>query len=249
MPALAEAGYHAVAPWMQGLRAHGAGRGRRLPGGRPGLRRRRRCTRPWGGTSGRPRRPRLGRVRRLRGRRRCNPTGGGASSRWPSRPWPPRRRRSSPTAQMKRSFYIFLFQTPLAEMAVSADGHEFLDALWADWSPGYDAAVGRRPGERGHLRRPANLSAAIGYYRALFDPARHRADYEEAQVACDVVAPATHPVPARCRRRVHGPRRRRRCERGAVSRVGVRGGRGRRTLPAPRTARGRRDHVMRFLEA
>src|SRR5580692_3120032 len=33
--------------------------------------------------------------------------------------------------QMKRSFYIFLFQTPIAEMAVSADGHEFLDRLWA----------------------------------------------------------------------------------------------------------------------
>ena len=85
-------------------------------------------------------------------------------------------------AQMKRSFYVFLFQTPIAEMAVSADGHEFLDDLWADWSPGYDGAwdVMR---VKESLADPANLSAAIGYYRALFDAGRHSAAYEEAQVA------------------------------------------------------------------
>jgi pimeloyl-ACP methyl ester carboxylesterase len=85
-------------------------------------------------------------------------------------------------AQMKRSFYIFLFQTPIAEMAVSADGHEFLDHLWADWSPGYDGAwdVMR---VKESLADPANLSAAVGYYRALFDPGRHSAAYDEAQVA------------------------------------------------------------------
>jgi pimeloyl-ACP methyl ester carboxylesterase len=86
-------------------------------------------------------------------------------------------------AQMKRSFYIFLFQTPLAEMAVSADGHEFLDHLWADWSPGYDGSwdVAR---VKESLGDPANLSAAIGYYRALFDPSRHSPAYDEAQEAC-----------------------------------------------------------------
>jgi pimeloyl-ACP methyl ester carboxylesterase len=85
-------------------------------------------------------------------------------------------------AQMKRSFYIFLFQTPLAEMAVSADGHEFLDHLWADWSPGYDAAwdVAR---VKESIGDPANLSAAIDYYRAIFDPTRHSAAYDEAQAA------------------------------------------------------------------
>jgi pimeloyl-ACP methyl ester carboxylesterase len=85
-------------------------------------------------------------------------------------------------AQMKRSFYIFLFQTPIAEMAVSADGHEFIDHLWEDWSPGYDAVwdVAR---VKESIGDPANLSAAIGYYRAIFDPTGHRAIYAEAQVA------------------------------------------------------------------
>jgi pimeloyl-ACP methyl ester carboxylesterase len=85
--------------------------------------------------------------------------------------------------QIKRSFYIFLFQTPLAEMALSAQDHEFIDGLWADWSPGYDAAWDTTKVKES-LRDPANLSAAIGYYRALFDPARHLPAYEEAQKAC-----------------------------------------------------------------
>jgi pimeloyl-ACP methyl ester carboxylesterase len=41
----------------------------------------------------------------------------------------------------------------------------FIDKLWADWSPGF------QPGEhlvavKDCLREPANLAAAIGYYRA-----------------------------------------------------------------------------------
>ncbi|MFC4112055.1 alpha/beta fold hydrolase [Nonomuraea zeae] len=66
--------------------------------------------------------------------------------------------------QLKRSFYIFLFQTAVAETAAATPG--FIEGLWRDWSPGYDAAedlefVRRSIGE------PANLSAAIGYYRAM----------------------------------------------------------------------------------
>ena len=74
--------------------------------------------------------------------------------------------------QLKRSFYMFLFQTPLAEAAVAADDMAFLDGLWADWSPGYDAGE-----DLGHvkdcLREPEHLAAAIGYYRAMFDASRH----------------------------------------------------------------------------
>src|SRR3954452_7214275 len=39
-------------------------------------------------------------------------------------------------AQLKRSFYIFLFQTPYAEGAVTLDDMTFIDGLWCDWSPG-----------------------------------------------------------------------------------------------------------------
>ncbi len=70
--------------------------------------------------------------------------------------------------QLKRFFYIFMFRdTPgLGEAAVAADGMSFIDRLWGDWSPGFD------PGEhlervKDCLRNPANLAAALGYYRAV----------------------------------------------------------------------------------
>jgi hypothetical protein len=44
----------------------------------------------------------------------------------------------------------------------------FIDQLWRDWSPGY--AAGHLAEVKDCLRDPANLSAAIGYYRAPADP-------------------------------------------------------------------------------
>ncbi|MHB8244515.1 MAG: alpha/beta fold hydrolase [Acidimicrobiales bacterium] len=70
--------------------------------------------------------------------------------------------------QLKRSFYMFFFQTPFAQGVVGADGFAFLEALWAQWSPGYDGIE-----ELSHVKRalasPENLSAALGYYRAMFE--------------------------------------------------------------------------------
>jgi pimeloyl-ACP methyl ester carboxylesterase len=69
--------------------------------------------------------------------------------------------------QLKRLFYTFMFRDPngFADAVVARDDMAFLDRLWADWSPGFPA--------RDHLARvkeslrdPANLAAAIGYYRA-----------------------------------------------------------------------------------
>jgi pimeloyl-ACP methyl ester carboxylesterase len=70
--------------------------------------------------------------------------------------------------QLKRSFYIFLFQTGLAPM-VGVNDLAFIDGLWADWSPGYDASADLADVKQS-LRDPDNLMAAIGYYRAMFDP-------------------------------------------------------------------------------
>ena len=67
--------------------------------------------------------------------------------------------------QVKRSFYFFVFQWPMAEMIVGADDLRFIDGLWADWSPGYDASEDV-PRVKDCLRDPAHLTAAIGYYRA-----------------------------------------------------------------------------------
>jgi pimeloyl-ACP methyl ester carboxylesterase len=70
--------------------------------------------------------------------------------------------------QLKRFFYIFLFRDPLgfADALVAGDGMSFLDRLWHDWSPGYDAGQDLARVKES-LREPANLAAAIGYYRAV----------------------------------------------------------------------------------
>jgi pimeloyl-ACP methyl ester carboxylesterase len=84
--------------------------------------------------------------------------------------------------QIKRSFYIFFFQSPLADMAVPMNDLEFIARLWQDWSPGYDGAADVDH-VRDALRDPANLSAAIGYYRAMFDSSGHDPAFSAEQDA------------------------------------------------------------------
>jgi pimeloyl-ACP methyl ester carboxylesterase len=75
--------------------------------------------------------------------------------------------------QLKRFFYVFLLKTPSAESILAAEDMAFLDRLWQDWSPGYDARADLRHVKR-CLRDEGNLRAAIGYYRAD-EPELHRA--------------------------------------------------------------------------
>jgi pimeloyl-ACP methyl ester carboxylesterase len=85
--------------------------------------------------------------------------------------------------QLRRFFYMFLFTQPLAEEVVAADEMAFLDRLWLEWSPGYDAAVDLA-WVKDSLRERANLSAAIAYYRAaLGAPAESCASFEAEQRA------------------------------------------------------------------
>jgi pimeloyl-ACP methyl ester carboxylesterase len=72
--------------------------------------------------------------------------------------------------QLKRSFYLFMFRDPagLAETAVARDDLAFLDKLWRDWSPGFQSGE-HLARVKDCLRQPANLAAALGYYRAAVD--------------------------------------------------------------------------------
>lgn len=84
--------------------------------------------------------------------------------------------------QIRRSFYMFFFQLPLAEFAVAANDMAFVERLWRDWSPGYDPTE-----DVAHVREslgaPENLTAALGYYRALFDPAKQDPALADVQAA------------------------------------------------------------------
>ena len=83
--------------------------------------------------------------------------------------------------QLKRFFYLFWFRDSPARAAevVAADGMAVLDRLWRDWSPGYDAATDLAR-VKDSLGQRANLEAAISYYR---DPAPEAPYAAEEQAA------------------------------------------------------------------
>ena len=84
--------------------------------------------------------------------------------------------------QLKRSWYMFFFQNPLSEMVVPMNDFAFIERLWADWSPGYDASD-----DLVHIKAALagddHTLAALSYYRAMFDPAYQDVDLADAQAA------------------------------------------------------------------
>ena len=85
-------------------------------------------------------------------------------------------------AQLQRSWYMFFFQSAMAESALPLENYAFIDQLWRDWSPGYDGAwdIGR---VKESIGDPEHIVAAISYYRAMFDPARQLPEFAEEQAA------------------------------------------------------------------
>jgi pimeloyl-ACP methyl ester carboxylesterase len=71
--------------------------------------------------------------------------------------------------QVRAFWYQYVFLQPTAEMIVMNNDMEFIERLWAEWSPGYDAIDDLGP-VKDALRQPANLSAALSTYRAMYDP-------------------------------------------------------------------------------
>jgi pimeloyl-ACP methyl ester carboxylesterase len=90
--------------------------------------------------------------------------------------------------QLRRSWYVFFFQTPFAEMVVAEDGYSFIDRLWADWSPGYEGSWDAARVKEA-LGTPENLGAAIGYYRAMFAGPPDDPEAAIAQAAGGTTAP------------------------------------------------------------
>ncbi len=90
--------------------------------------------------------------------------------------------------QLRRSWYVFFFQTPFAEMAVAQDDYSFIDRLWADWSPGYDGWWDAAQVKKA-LASPESLGAAIGSYRAMFAGPPEEPNAAAAQTAGSAVSP------------------------------------------------------------
>lgn len=95
--------------------------------------------------------------------------------------------------QIKRSFYFWFFQMQVAEEVVTANDFAFIDGIWADWSPGYDATEDL-PLVKECLRDPAHFQAAMGYYWAQFDPTRTGSPEWNEEQAAAWGGPVTQPT-------------------------------------------------------
>ncbi|MCC7076812.1 MAG: alpha/beta hydrolase [Acidimicrobiia bacterium] len=95
-------------------------------------------------------------------------------------------------AQLRRSWYMFFFQHQLADVAVTMNDLEFIGHLWDDWSPGYDASAIDLPAAKDALRDPANLAAALGYYRATLSGTGLVPELQDAETACSGTPPQPH---------------------------------------------------------
>jgi pimeloyl-ACP methyl ester carboxylesterase len=74
-------------------------------------------------------------------------------------------------AQQRRSWYMFFFQTAIAEASVAFNDFAFLEKLWTDWSPGWKWAPEDMEALKKSFRAKGTLNAALGYYRATLGPA------------------------------------------------------------------------------
>ncbi len=102
-------------------------------------------------------------------------------------------------AQQRRSWYMFFFNTPFAEPAVMHDDFAFLEHLWSDWSPGWRWPAEAMDEVKAVFRQPGVLAATLGYYRAFLNPALHKPEYMALQSRLmlePVDVPAMH---------LHGP--------------------------------------------
>ncbi|MBF2754295.1 MAG: alpha/beta hydrolase [Gammaproteobacteria bacterium AqS3] len=85
-------------------------------------------------------------------------------------------------AQQLRSWYMFFFQMPFAELAVGHDNFAFIDRLWRVWSPSWNYAAADIDAVKSLFAQPEALSAALTYYRLNLNPAAPAASEAGAEL-------------------------------------------------------------------
>ncbi|MBI2706667.1 MAG: alpha/beta hydrolase [Actinobacteria bacterium] len=92
--------------------------------------------------------------------------------------------------QVRAFWYQYVFLQPTAEAIVAHNDLEFIARLWEEWSPGFHGADDLAR-VKDTLRDPGNLTAALGTYRSMFDLSLQPAEYAAETMA--VLTP--HPQP------------------------------------------------------
>ena len=97
-------------------------------------------------------------------------------------------------AQIKKSFYFWYFQMQrVIEDRIRQDDFAFIRDIWGDWSPGFEAKE-----EVGFVAKaladPDHLRAALGYYWGQFDPTRFGSPEWASEQAAAWGGSVTQPV-------------------------------------------------------
>lgn len=72
--------------------------------------------------------------------------------------------------QQRRSWYMFFFLTPFAELALAHDDFRFIELLWRSWSPLWEIPRDHLELVKDTFRKPGVASAALAYYRQALLP-------------------------------------------------------------------------------
>ena len=72
---------------------------------------------------------------------------------------------------IKGGWHAYFFQMPFAEQAVAANDYEFIERWWRDASPEYDLPREISESVKETFRQPGVVTAALGYYRHTMNPA------------------------------------------------------------------------------
>jgi len=92
---------------------------------------------------------------------------------------------------IKGGWHAYFFQMPSAEQAVAHNDYDFLQRWWQDASPEFSIPADLIAGVKDTFRNEGTLEAAINYYRHTFNPAG--ADPKLAELTQKIAGPTTIP--------------------------------------------------------
>ena len=71
-------------------------------------------------------------------------------------------------SQQRKSWYMFFFQLPIADLAVANDNYHFIERLWEDWSPNWPSYEEYSRKAIEVLSKKNVLAKSLAYYRYTF---------------------------------------------------------------------------------
>jgi pimeloyl-ACP methyl ester carboxylesterase len=92
-------------------------------------------------------------------------------------------------AQQMRSAYILSFLSPDAEAMIAVNRFAYLAQLWRDWSPGWDVPEAALAAMRARFAQPGVAEAALAYYRQGIDATSPAGVATQALYATPIAVP------------------------------------------------------------